>query len=207
MTNVNSVDKDKNEIVQVNEDVLPGFSFDGNFDKLNPEDIQFKNGFKYKIVHPFMLQQPGVPIEKIPQIEVELHYCILYKGVPNGPAYIIYNSSDPFKFTAIGVFTDGKLHMGPLTVIATDNYAYYFSNMIDGRPVDSNDYIHFYPPGSTRQIKSLENPSNVGGMVWCLTQQQGVRWHGHGKMWLTEGRLFTGEFKQNRMSEGKMCVL
>jgi hypothetical protein len=45
--------------------------------------------------------------------------CILYKGKPNGLAHIQY--TDPkskwLSFEGIGVFTDGKLHMGPSTFI------------------------------------------------------------------------------------------
>jgi hypothetical protein len=144
----------------------------------------------------------------MPQIEVELSFCVLYKGVPNGPTYIKYNSSNGSSFSGFGVFSDGKLHMGPLIVFETsDTYRLYFSKMINGRPADSNYYIHFYPNTAIRYLKSFDNPSNVVGMVWCLIQQQGMRWHGHGKMWLTDGRLFTGEFKKNKMSEGKMCEL
>ena len=33
---------------------------------------------------------------------------------------------------------------------------------------------------------------------------QGGLWHGHGKISLSKGRVFIGEFKLNRMSEGKL---
>jgi hypothetical protein len=31
--------------------------------------------------------------------------------------------------------------------------------------------------------------------------------HGHGKIWLSDGRVFFGEFRDNVMSEGKLCEL
>ena len=33
---------------------------------------------------------------------------------------------------------------------------------------------------------------------------QGGKWHGHGKMTLTNGRVFIGQFKLSTMSEGKL---
>ena len=48
--------------------------------------------------------------------------CVLYKGKPNGLAHIQY--TDPYdkynSFEGISVFTDGKLHMGPITFIKGD---------------------------------------------------------------------------------------
>ena len=38
----------------------------------------------------------------------------------------------------------------------------------------------------------------------CSTQLQGGLWHGHGKMSLTKGRVFIGEFKYDKLSEGKL---
>lgn len=49
--------------------------------------------------------------------------CTLYKGKPYGLAHITYK--DPHErwlsFTGVGVFNDGKLHMGPFTCI--DGYS------------------------------------------------------------------------------------
>jgi hypothetical protein len=33
---------------------------------------------------------------------------------------------------------------------------------------------------------------------------QGGKWHGHGKISFSKGRVFIGEFKENKMSEGKL---
>ena len=66
-----------------------------------------------------------IPIENLPKYEVTLKLCTLYKGVPYGPAYIEYTHSDPdekwLSFEGVGIFTEGKLHMGPMTVIDGDN--------------------------------------------------------------------------------------
>ncbi len=66
--------------------------------------------------------------------------------MPHGPAIIRYNSSDAFSFFGIGVFNNGKLHMGPFTAFNDDMYGYSFTKMINGRPVDSDYYMHFFPP-------------------------------------------------------------
>ncbi len=46
--------------------------------------------------------------------------------------------------------------------------------------------------------------SQVGGKQYCSTQLQGGLWDGHGKILLLNGRVFIGEFKELKMSEGKL---
>jgi hypothetical protein len=65
------------------------------------------------MVHPITSKNP-------PDIcEITLKLCTLLKGVPYGPAYIEYIDPDNKgrSFDGVGVFTEGRLHMGPLTVI------------------------------------------------------------------------------------------
>ena len=54
------------------------------------------------------------------KFEVTLKLCTLLKGVPYGPAYIEY--TDPsyklLSFDGVGIFTDGRLHLGPFTAIS-----------------------------------------------------------------------------------------
>ncbi len=72
-----------------------------------------------------------IPIENQPKCEVTLKLCTLFKGVPYGPAYIQYTDSDPDKkylsFEGLGIFTEGKLHMGPCTVISGGGNGYSYS--------------------------------------------------------------------------------
>jgi hypothetical protein len=51
--------------------------------------------------------------------EVNLKLCTLYKGVPYGPAYMEYThpSINGLSFDGVGVFTEGRLHMGPFLAI------------------------------------------------------------------------------------------
>jgi hypothetical protein len=71
-----------------------------------------------------------IPIENQTIYEVTLKLCTLYKGVPYGPAFIQYTHSDPkrkdLSFDGVGIFTEGKLHMGPCTAINGngDGYSY-----------------------------------------------------------------------------------
>lgn len=93
--------------------------------------------------------------------------------MPYGPAYIYYNHTDPnrkdLSFYGIGVFTDGKLHMGPFTAVNGEGAGFSFSQMINGRPADSHYYTLFFPPNATRHDKSLETVSDVEGMQFCST--------------------------------------
>ncbi len=126
----------------MNDSVLPCFFFYEQFDSLSLTDIQIKTDFKYTIVSPFRTYNPPKPIENMTQYEVTLKMCTLYKGVPYGPAHIQYTHHDPNhksrSFEGVGVFTDGRLHMGPFTAIAGDGHGYSYSQMINGRPADSH---------------------------------------------------------------------
>ncbi len=71
------------------------------------------------------------PVKNQIKHDVTLKLCTLYKGVPYGPAYIQYTHSDPKRkdvsFEGVGIFTDGKLHMGPFTGIDGDGDGYSYS--------------------------------------------------------------------------------
>ncbi len=99
--------------------LLQCFSFYNNLEDLNMSDLQFKNDFKFTIVHPYKQWNQPKPIEEIPQIEVTFTMCILYKGKPSGLAAFKY--TDPQSklnpFEGVGVITDGKLHNGPFIFI------------------------------------------------------------------------------------------
>ena len=78
----------------------------------------------------------------IPEIEVNLKMCTLFKGKPYGLAHIQYHVSNDLSnsFEGLGIFTDGKLHMGPFTCFEGDGWARSCSYMINGRPADN----HFF---------------------------------------------------------------
>jgi hypothetical protein len=61
--------------------------------------------------------------------EVTLKLCTVLKGVPYGPAYIEYTHPDKkgFSFEGVGVFTEGRLHLGPFTAIDGDGIGYSYS--------------------------------------------------------------------------------
>jgi hypothetical protein len=61
----------------------------------------------------------------------------------------------------VGVFTEGRLHLGPFTAIDGDGDGYSFSQMIDGRPADSHYFTQFFTPGATRNLESLETLTQV----------------------------------------------
>ena len=75
-----------------------------------------------------MLPNPFLTDEE-QQVEVTLKLCTLYKGVPYGPAFIEYThpGQKDASLKGVGVFTDGMLHMGPLTIIDGIGLGYSYS--------------------------------------------------------------------------------
>ncbi len=73
---------------ELNDTVLPCFSFYSNLESLSPSDLQIKKDYKYKIINPYIVYIPAIPIDKMRKYEVTLKLCTLLKGVPYGPAYI-----------------------------------------------------------------------------------------------------------------------
>jgi hypothetical protein len=62
---------------------------------------------------------------------VTLKLCTLLKGVPYGPAHIQCAHSNPdekyLSFDGVGVFYEGRLHMGPFTAFNGDGKGYSYS--------------------------------------------------------------------------------
>ena len=92
-------------------------------------DLQIKRDFKYQIVSPYAQNNPPKPIEDMMKYEVTLKLCTLLKGVPYGQAYIEYThpSIKDLSFNGVGVFTDGRLHMGPFTAITGNGIGFSYS--------------------------------------------------------------------------------
>ena len=85
--------------------------------------------------------------------------------------------------------------MGPFTAIDGDGDGYFYSKMINGRAADSHYHTQFFAHGFTRYLDSKEENSQVGGMMSLSSQMQSGLLDGHGKIYLTNGRIFVGEFK------------
>jgi hypothetical protein len=68
--------------------------------------------------------------------------CTLFKGKPYGLAYFQYEN--PIKkessFEGLGIFVDGKLHMGPFTCFEGDGWGRSYSQMMNGRPAENHYY-------------------------------------------------------------------
>jgi hypothetical protein len=93
------------------------------------KDIQIKRDFKYQIVSPISVNNPPIPVEIMSKYEVTLKLCTVLKGVPYGPAYIEYTHPDrkDLSFDGVGIFTEGRLHLGPFTAIDGDGDGYSYS--------------------------------------------------------------------------------
>ena len=76
--------------------------------------------------------------------------------------------------------------------------------MIDGRPADSHYYTSFSNNGVTRNVESLKTSADVSGYQFRSSRMQQAEAHGEGKVWLTKGRIFIGDFYRYRMHSGKL---
>ena len=125
-----------------------------------------------------------------------LSKCTLYKGIPYGLAHISFKhpTHDWNSFEGMGVFTDGKLHMGPFTCQQGSGYRRSCSLMIDGRPADSSFFTQFFNNGATRNVESLKTSTDVSGYQFRSSRVQQALSHGEGKEWLTKGRMFIGDY-------------
>ena len=109
--------------------ILPCFSFYNDVDSLGLSDLQFKRDFIWQIVSPYAGSNPPIPVENMTKYEVNLKLCTLYKGVPYGPAYIEYTHpiNKFLSFDGVGVFSEGKIHMGPFSAINGNGTGISFS--------------------------------------------------------------------------------
>jgi hypothetical protein len=96
----------------------------------------------------------------------------LYRKKPIGPAYIQYkHPKTPSKsFEGVGMFTNGKLHMGPFLCRTAkegkegDGKRILFSHMIDGRPADKCYATKFFERKAPyRKVDSFKDYRDVSG--------------------------------------------
>ncbi len=69
------------------------YSFLSSLDSLKADDFTFAQNFKHIMLHPYKWYNEGTPLENMVKIEVKLVITALNKGVPIGPAIIVY--TDP----------------------------------------------------------------------------------------------------------------
>ena len=146
--------------------VLPSFSFYKDYETLKMTDLEFKESLTYNMIHPYIQWDKPRAISEIPRYEMTLSKCSLYKGVPYGLAHISFKhpTENWNSFEGMGVFTDGKLHMGPFTCqCGGSGFRRSYSLMIDGRPADSSFCTIFFNNGYTVNVESLKTPTDVSG--------------------------------------------
>jgi hypothetical protein len=76
--------------------------------------------------------------------------------------------------------------------------------MIEGRPADSHYFTQFSSNDSKKNVESLNTSTDVSDYQYISSQMQQALPHGEGKQWLTNGRIFIGDFYRNRMNSGKL---
>jgi len=76
--------------------------------------------------------------------------------------------------------------------------------MIEGRPADSHYYTEFSKNGTQKNVESLKTSTDVSDYQLISSQVQQALPHSEGKQWLTNGRIFIGDFYRRRMNSGKL---
>ena len=76
--------------------------------------------------------------------------------------------------------------------------------MHEGRPADNFFYTVFLQDGATKFTDSLNKATDCSGNLSSLSKIKQCLWHGEGKIYLTNGRIFIGNFNTHKMSDGKM---
>ena len=72
--------------------------------------------------------------------------------------------------------------------------------MIKGRPAEKQFYSQFFGDDRYRNIDSLSRKTNVSGLQLISSRLENAFWHGRGKIWLTNARLFIGDFYGDKLS-------
>ncbi len=111
--------------------------------------------------------------------KIIIQFCAFLKDVPYGLALIKCNHPGDkiYSFEGVGVFTNGKLHLGPFIAIRGDDYVISCSQMIDGRPADSQFVTLFFASGVKAHLESLEEETYVGKMQSYSVQLQRGLWN------------------------------
>ncbi len=76
--------------------------------------------------------------------------------------------------------------------------------MIDGRPADKHFASYFFKNGVSRYIDQYSYKTDVSRLPLCSLKLEKALWHGKGKIWLTDGRVFIGDFHQDKLKQGKL---
>ncbi len=106
---------------------------------------------------------------KIPLYEFTLKTCTLYKNVPYGLAQIKFTFPLPYReyyeysFEGIGVFCDGKLHLGPFTCQSDSGMRRSYPLMINGRPANDLYSTMFFTDNYKKRIDIKKDATDLSG--------------------------------------------
>ncbi len=104
------------------------------------------------------------------------------------------------------MFADGKLQ-GPFTCMTGEEAGLSFRKMQNGRPADKVYGTYFHEKGLTEYVNSLTDVSDVSGEQFYSGQWINALWHGEGKVWLSDARIFIGQFETDQMKQGGLYEL
>ncbi len=190
--------------------MLQSLSIYKNLDILKQSDFQLKQNFKHKMIHPYEQYIQKISIDKMDKIEVTLELCTIFKGIPCGPAIIVFSHpyNEIFSFKGIGIFDEqGQLHNAPFICISGDGYGHFFDQLINGRPDDTFSTF-FLPDGFEQNLDSFDNKNDVSGwQCWSTQKDLQNRPHGHGKRWFDDGAIYIGQYENGDATYGQYYEL
>ena len=98
--------------------------------------------------------------------------------------------------------------MTPFTCITGDGLRYQIATMINGRPQDNGQIAIFIKDGYKQNVTSLTKKEDVSGLCGYLGQSDSdFYFKGYGRCFLDNGSVFIGNFKRDRMIDGKLYEL
>jgi hypothetical protein len=94
--------------------------------------------------------------------------------------------------------------MGPFLCIDGKNSSSLYSMMVDGRPADGYYASHFFPDRSFLNVNSKSTETDVSFCQYFSGQLEDGYKHGHGIEWMSNARIFIGDWVNGNKNMGKL---
>ena len=79
--------------------------------------------------------------------------------------------------------------------------------MRNGRPISGSMATVFINEGKLQTVDSKQRERDVSGWQAYSGETKYTVQHGHGKVWMADGRIFIGEFVKHKLKQGYLYEL
>jgi hypothetical protein len=79
--------------------------------------------------------------------------------------------------------------------------------MSNGRPISGSMATVFVPDGKRQNVDSKQRDRDVSGWQIFSGETKNTLQHGHGKLWMADGRIFMGELEKHKLKQGYLYEL